>query len=105
MSKDDPALPLGCPFDLLGIQLRRVGSGKRMTFTHEGEARLSAWMADNALVSWIAQDRPWELEERLIRSVPLPLNLQGNRHHGFHGHLSAIRAASKEMARLLPIAR
>jgi len=74
-----------------------------MTFTLEGQARLSAWMAENAFVSWIAQEQPWELEERLIRSVSLPLNFQGNRHHGFHGHLSAIRAAAKERARLLPI--
>jgi hypothetical protein len=32
----------------LGIELRRVGSGKRRTFS-DGEARLSAWMAANAL--------------------------------------------------------
>jgi hypothetical protein len=31
------------------IQLRRVGSGTRLTFA-DGEARLSQWMADNAFV-------------------------------------------------------
>jgi hypothetical protein len=31
----------------LGIQLRQVGSGRRLTFA-AGEAKLSAWMADNA---------------------------------------------------------
>ena len=49
---------LGCLLaDDLGIQLRRVGSGKRMTFV-EGEQALSAWMGENALVSWIVRDRP-----------------------------------------------
>jgi hypothetical protein len=49
----------------LEIQLRRVGSGKRMTFV-EGEQALSAWMAENAYVSWIVRQRPWELEDNLI---------------------------------------
>ncbi|MFD6277776.1 GIY-YIG nuclease family protein [Streptomyces sp. NPDC060209] len=38
-------LTLGC---LLGLELRRVGGGKRMTFGKEGEAALSQWMAENA---------------------------------------------------------
>jgi hypothetical protein len=39
-------LTLGCLLaERLGIQLRRVGSGQRLTFA-AGEARLSAWMAD-----------------------------------------------------------
>jgi hypothetical protein len=69
---------LGCLLaDELGIQLRRVGSGRRRTFV-AGEQVLSAWMAKNALVSWVVRERPWELEDRLIASVDLPLNLEGN---------------------------
>lgn len=41
-------LTLGC---LLGLELRRVGSGKRLTFA-AGEARLTQWLADNARVCW-----------------------------------------------------
>lgn len=64
---------LGCLLsDELGIQLRRVGSGKRMTFA-AGEQTLSAWMAQNAYVSWVVRDSPWELEERLIRELDVPL--------------------------------
>src|SRR6476620_2942019 len=49
-------LTLGCLVaDEVGIELRRVGSGKRYTF-HIGETLLSKWMAENALVSWIAQE-------------------------------------------------
>ena len=41
-------LTLGCLLsEELDIEVRRVGSGKRMTFA-EGEGVLSQWMADNA---------------------------------------------------------
>ena len=96
-------LTLGCLLaDVLGIELRRVGSGTRMTFG-TGEAALSAWMAANALVSWVENPRPWEAEEALIRSVSLPLNLKGYQQYPFHPRLTAIRAAAKERARLLPV--
>ncbi len=44
--------------DELGIQLRRVGSGRRRTFA-DGEQVLSEWMAENAFVSWVVRERPW----------------------------------------------
>ncbi|MFJ8030526.1 GIY-YIG nuclease family protein [Streptomyces sp. NPDC096032] len=52
-------LSLGC---LLDLELRRVGSGKRLTFGQAGEAKLSQWMADNARVCWVEHDEPWTLE-------------------------------------------
>ena len=64
----DAAEYTGLPLsDELGIQLRRVGSGARRTFV-EGEQGLSAWMADNAFVSWVVREHPWELEDNLIAS-------------------------------------
>lgn len=94
---------LGCLLaDELGIELRLVGSGKRQTFIR-GEQQLSAWMSDNALVSWVVCDRPWEVEEQLIRSVDLPLNLEGNRSHLFHPELSRIRSAAVRRAKELPV--
>jgi hypothetical protein len=59
-----------------------VGSGQRLTFAAD-EAKLSAWMADNAFVTWVETDRPWLAEQQLIASVNLPLNLDQNRHHAF----------------------
>jgi hypothetical protein len=45
-------LTLGCLLaERLGIQLRRMGSGRRLSFA-AGEAKLLAWMADNAYVTW-----------------------------------------------------
>jgi hypothetical protein len=90
---------LGCLLiDELGIQLRRVGSGNRMTFA-DGEQALSAWMANNAFVSWLVRDSPWELENQLLVSLDLPLNLQGNAHNAFHPVLTKARARCVRLAR------
>jgi hypothetical protein len=96
-------LTLGCLLSTdLGIKLRRVGSGTRMTFG-PGEATLSAWMADHARVTWLLDPTPWVLEHQLIQALALPLNLDQNRAHSFHPTLSAIRRAAKTQARALPI--
>lgn len=97
-------LTLGCLLaDHLGIQLRRVGSGKRMTFTEWGENSLSNWMGENAFVTWLENEVPWELELQLINTLSLPLNLQGNRNHPFSNILSTIRSNQRRQAKVLPI--
>ena len=73
-----------------------------MTFV-EGEQALSAWMADNAYVSWLVRDRPWQLEDELIAALDLPLNLQGNAHNQFHPLLTRARARCVAQARELPV--
>ena len=96
-------LTLGCLLShCLGIELRRVGSGNRMTFG-AGEQILNAWLDQNACVAWIACDEPWRVEEELIRSVSLPLNLDQNRNHSFHAVLSEHRRNAKARARGLPV--
>ena len=97
-------LTLGCLLsERLGIQLRRVGSGTRMTFA-DGESVLSQWMEENAFVVWVVDSEPWLLEEKIIGELSLPLNLDMNSGHQFHRTLSQIRKAAKETARALPIA-
>ncbi|MEV8114612.1 GIY-YIG nuclease family protein [Streptomyces xiamenensis] len=93
-------LTLGC---LLGLELRRVGSGRRMTFGVRGEAELSAWMAKHARVCWVAHPKPWLLESALISGLDLPLNLDQNKHNAFHPTLKALRAAARQRARELPV--
>jgi hypothetical protein len=83
----------------LEIELRRVGSGKRMTFGKEGEERLTRWMAENAFVTWVIHPRPWDLEIEAIRSLSLPLNLDKNKNHAFHLVLSNMRREAKQNAR------
>ena len=82
----------------LGIELRRVGSGKRMTFEN-GEGTLSRWMDDSAFVTWVVHSRPWELETEVIQNLSLPLNLDQNRSHAFHPVLSEARRQAKQNAR------
>jgi len=95
-------LSLGCLLARkLGIELRRVGSGDRMTFT-SGERMLSAWMVENASVAWSRFHAPWEVEEALISAIYLPLNIDQNT-HPFAVRLSDIRCAAKARARALPI--
>ena len=97
-------LTLGCLLsDELGIQLRRVGSGNRMTFTTSGETKISDWMEKNAFVVWIEHPTPWLLEDELIQTKSLPLNLQGNQAHPFHKELSLLRSEQKKKAKELPV--
>jgi hypothetical protein len=92
-------LTLGCLLsETLGIELRRVGSGDRLTFA-DGEEKLSDWIRQHARVAWMPHTRPWEVEERLIRSLSLPLNLQHNDHHPFHKRLTDVRKLCRESAR------
>ncbi|WP_033316847.1 GIY-YIG nuclease family protein [Pontibacter roseus] len=96
-------LTLGCLLsDNLNIQLRRVGSGKRLTFGR-GEEALSDWMNQNAFITWSEYPTPWEPEEELIKSLYLPLNLDQNQHHPFYRGLKEIRRQAKAEAKSLPI--
>src|SRR5581483_9469015 len=68
-------LTLGCLLsEELGIELRRVGSGLRMTFA-QGEHTLDTWLDQNAFVTWLHNPQPWLLEEELIHTLSLPLNI------------------------------
>ena len=96
-------LTLGCLLaDQLGLELRRVGSGRGFTFS-TGEQRLSQWLEENARVVWRCCDEPWIFEEELISVLDLPLNLDQNRRHAFHSELSRIRRDAKTRARELPV--
>ena len=96
-------LSLGCLLaDQLGIELRRVGSGNRFTFS-AGEQRLSEWMDENARVAWNVVEEPWKLEEKLISTLHLPLNLDQNAGNEFFPVLSGLRKAARVRARALPI--
>jgi hypothetical protein len=96
-------LTLGCLLsDTLGIELRRVGSGRRRTFS-DGEHAMSEWMGANAFVHWLEHTEPWGVEEDVIRRFDVPLNLDQNRHNKFHPELSAARKQAKERASKLPI--
>ena len=93
-------LTLGC---LRGLDLRRVGSGTRLTFGPAGEQALSEWMDEHARVCWLPIAQPWLIEAEAIAQLDLPLNLDQNRHNPFHEHLSRLRVEAKRRARERPI--
>lgn len=96
-------LSLGCLLaDTIGIQLRRVGGGNRLTFA-DGEALLSDWLDENAFVTWITHPQPWRVETKAISSLYLPLNLDQNSSHPFHQQLSEARKSAKTLATRLPV--
>ncbi|WP_037411540.1 GIY-YIG nuclease family protein [Candidatus Solirubrobacter pratensis] len=96
-------LTLGCLLaPQLGIELRRVGSGNRLTFS-AGETILREWMAVNALVTILEDEQPWIPEQEIIGRLDLPLNIEHNAHNTQRQFVRDTRAACKARARNLPI--
>jgi len=94
---------LGCLLESrLGTVLRRVGSGKRMTFGPQ-EPALTRWIAETAAVAWIESAKPWVLEKHILATVGLPLNIDDNDGHPFRLRLREIRDSARRRARQLPI--
>jgi hypothetical protein len=86
-----------------GFPLRKVGSGKKMTLTKKGEEWLNQWMQENAFICWVEHDKPWDLENELFHALPLPLNIQGNKHHPFAAELARIRTEAIANAKYAPV--
>ncbi|MGB7871474.1 MAG: hypothetical protein WBM01_24950 [Mycobacterium sp.] len=80
----------------------RVGQGDAMTSGRSVPCR-SFTKVHAALVSWIVDDEPWVLEENLIATLDVPLNLQGNSHNLFYPTLKMLRAEAEAVARNLPV--
>src|SRR5260370_3357150 len=92
-------LTLGCLLaGRLDIRLTRVGSGGRYTFTNPGDIRLDTWLEQNTLVCWVEHPEPWELEEQPLKTLSLPLNVDGNDLHPFIAPLRACRRAARAAA-------
>jgi hypothetical protein len=75
-----------------------------MTFG-SGEACLSDWMNANAFVARQCCPEPWSIEEQLIRTVCLPLNLDQNKSGAFHAELRSIRRGARILAKNMPVLR
>ncbi|NTU44793.1 MAG: hypothetical protein HGA99_04615 [Chlorobiaceae bacterium] len=87
-----------------GFPLRMVGNGKKMTLTKKGEEWLDRWMEENTFAAWVENDKPWDLEHQLFHAIPLPLNIQGNKHHPFAAELTRLRAEAVTNAKYAPVA-
>jgi hypothetical protein len=96
---------LGCLLGLtLGIELRRVGSGRRFTFTNPGEQILDGWMMRHTRVCWVACEEPWRAEAEMLASgLILPLNIDDNPCARSVDITKTARARAKQAARLMAI--
>jgi hypothetical protein len=96
---------LGCLLgEQLGIQLRRVGSVGRYTFTNPGEQKLDDWMRQHAFVAWVETQAPWELETHMLSLGPrLPLNVDENPWAEAVALVKDVRLKAKQLADELDI--
>lgn len=89
---------------LLGSSLafapRRNDAG-RPVMAKEEEARLTAWMAENAAVSNLPHPQPWDVEAELIANGPsLPLNIAGSSRPGRNEMLALRSFVNRPIASL-----
>jgi hypothetical protein len=96
---------LGCLLgQRFGIELRRVGSGTRYTFTNPGEQLLDGWMRKHAFVTWLETEHPHKVEREILASgIRLPLNIDGNRYREDVAMLSEVRRKARRRADELTI--
>ena len=88
--------------DQLGTRPTRISS-RNWHFEGEAEKALSDWIARNATVSWVTVyelKHRRALEDYLIETCQVPLNLKGNRKHPFYGTLYALRRAADARTKL-----
>lgn len=64
----------------LDLEISRSQRGK-LVMSNNDECRLTAWLAEWAAVSFLANHAPWQIEDLLIQTGPaLPLNIKGSKH-------------------------
>jgi hypothetical protein len=82
-----------------GFPLCMTVSGKSLSFTREGEQWLNGWMQKSARVCWVEHSDPWELEDKILDTLSLPLNLKDNQNHPFYHELKMLRKQAKNKAK------
>lgn len=84
--------------DQLGLTLGlHVG---RPTYGDNGEARITRWLHENAQVAWVVDPEPWNVEQELLHTAVLALNIDG-RSDDFVRSISTRRSQALAAARLL----
>jgi hypothetical protein len=82
----------------LGLRLALQSDGVSFHYG-ETEELLSAWMSDNAFVTWVERPRPWSIEREVIGGLSLPLNINHNRSHPYCATLQALRQDARARAK------
>ncbi len=92
-----------------GSSVAAVGTGPQLAdraiqnFLVVGEFAIALVLPENAFVVWRECAVPWRMEEELISTICVPLNLDQNRSNRFHPVVSERRRLAIIRARDLPI--
>ena len=79
--------------DQLHLEIGINEAGKKV-MRRADEAALTVWLAENAALSFMVDEKPWLIEDQLIVSGPaLPLNIKGSS-HPFRAELSLRRSTA-----------
>jgi hypothetical protein len=90
---------LGCVLGM-SFEVKRLSKSRMHDGLGKDEERLSEWLEQNALISWVQHETPWELESYLIKKLVLPLNVDENERCEFACKLHERRKALFAKARL-----
>ncbi len=80
-----------------------TGGLRHQTHVRRGRGDPIALDGGARLVSWVTRERPWELEDHVIATLDLPLNLDGNSRNAFYADLKYARGRCTARANELPV--
>ena len=70
----------------------------RAVLSREDNRALTDWQHEHLGLTWTVRAEPWTIEHQVIAALQPPLNLAGNRAHGFASTVSAARRRFKDAA-------
>lgn len=69
-------------FEELILSNENAGTKSKVSFRIEGEKRLTEWIIQHAVVSWIVCNNPKQIESLIVKQCILPLNIQESKSQG-----------------------
>ena len=69
-----------------------VTAKRKLRFTTEDNAALTAWQFEHLLLTWAVTTEPWQIEAQVIADLKPPLNVDHNSAHVFCATIKQARA-------------
>jgi GIY-YIG catalytic domain-containing protein len=81
------------------LDLHPFMRGKKFLLPAHENQLLSAWQQQHLWLSWAKREKPWEVEDAVLRIMEPPLNSKGNASHAFYPVVEAARRSFREKAK------
>ena len=91
-------LSLACLFNTPEKPLTHITKAGYHRLNPDGRKHVNDWLDQHAYVCWIETEKTNELEQGLMKTCNLPLNIQGNKDNEFYKPLRDIRKSVSESA-------